>query len=167
MDDIQEAMQEYQRQMAKGVIPVAYRGLMEFMLELRTHFSNRHADFSVSGSLYQGYMDMTYFSVTPVSMRQLNLKVAVVFLHEDFRFEVWLAGVNKQIQAQYWKLFKDSGWDQYHLVASPRGSDAILEHVLVKEPDFSDLPVLTRRIERGTLAFIEDVETYLAGSELV
>jgi hypothetical protein len=43
-------------------------------------------------------MDMTNFSFIPKSFKQRNLKIAVVFIHEAFRFEAWLAGYNKQVQ---------------------------------------------------------------------
>jgi hypothetical protein len=106
-------------------------------------------------------MDMTYFSVIPESYKQRGLKVAVVFLHEACRFEVWLAGYNKQVQTKYWTFFKESGWDKYRLVPSPKGADSILEHVLVNNPDFSDLDKLTTRIESETSAFMADVDSYL------
>jgi len=82
----------------------------------------------------------------------------VVFLHEDFRFEVWLSGYNRQIQEKYWKVIKENGLSQYPLVAEIKGSDAILTHVLVEDPNFNDLPTLTSRIETGVISFINDME---------
>ena len=41
--------------------------------------------------------------------------------------------------------------------------DSIVEHVLVSNPDFSDLEALTKKIEEGTLKFIGDVEEFLGG----
>ena len=76
------------------------------------------------------------------------MKVAIVFVHEAFRFEAWLAAVNKQVQGKYWKMIRESGWDQYHLIIPPKGNDAILEHVLVAYPDFGDLDALTMQIEK-------------------
>jgi hypothetical protein len=105
-------------------------------------------------------MDMTYFSFIPELFKQRKLKIAIVLIHETCRFEVWLAGYNKQVQAKYWKLFKESGWDQYHLVQTLEGVDAILEHVLVNDPDFNDLASLTKQIESGTLKFIRNVENF-------
>ena len=97
MASFQEAMLEYKKQLEKGAIQAAYKGLMEYMMGLRTVFSNRYPDYVVSGSIYYGYMDMTYFSFSPQSFKQRNLKVAIVFLHEAFRFEAWLAASNKSI----------------------------------------------------------------------
>ena len=162
MGSFHKAMQVYRRQLEKGVIQAAYRGLMEYMLALRALFQKQHPELSVPGSLYYGYMDMTYFSVVPQALKERNLKVAIVFLHEAFRFEIWLAGYNKQVQAQYWQLFKDSGWNHYRLAPSTKGYDSILEHVLAEDPDFSDLPALTAQIEGEMLQFIRGVESFLA-----
>ena len=142
-----------------------FGGLMKYIMELKTHFKTILPDDFVSGSIYYGTMDMTYFSVIPAALKERGLKIAVVFLHESLRFEAWLAGYNKQVQARYWKLIKHSGWGKYRLVASTQGADSIIEYILADPPDFSDLDLLTRRIESGTLEFIGDVERFLAEHE--
>ena len=161
MATLQASMIEYKNQLQNGNIVRAYRGLMAYMQDLRTHFAKTYPDYFVSGSLYTGFMDMTYFAVSPPALKQRSLKAAIVFVHEAFRFEVWLSGANRQIQAERWKVIKTSGWDTYSVVPVITGSDAIVEHVLVAEPNFDDLPALTDRIERGTLRFIHEVEAYL------
>lgn len=161
MDSFHEYIDEYRKQLDIGAVKKAYQGLMEYIMELRTYFNKKYPDYFVSGSIYYGYMDMTYFSFFPKSLKDLGLKIAVVFLHEPIRFEAWLAGYNKQAQTKYWKLFKESNWDKYHIVSTTQGVDAIVEHVLVDNPDFSDLATLTKQIERETLKFIEDVESFL------
>ena len=162
MGSFPENTNEYRKQLEKGAIQAAYKGLMEYILGLRTHFNNKYPDYYVPGSIYYGYMDMTYFSILPKTLKDRKLKIAIVFLHEAFRFEVWLAGVNKQVQSKYWKLFKESGWDKYHIVSTTEGVDSIVEHILVDDPDFSDLDALTKQIERATLKFIKDVESFLS-----
>lgn len=159
---LHEYMSEYRKQLEKGAIAKAYKGLMEYVMALKTHFKNKYPDYFVSGSIYFGYMDMTYFSFFPKSLKRQKLKIAVVFIHETFRFEVWLAGYNKQVQAKYWRLLKESGWNKYRVVPPAKGVDSIMEHVLVDNPDFSDLEALTSQIETGTLKFIKDVEDFLS-----
>jgi len=162
MESFHEYMQEYQKQMKKGVINKAYQGLMAYIMELRTHFKTKYPVFFVSGSIYYGYMDMTYFSVIPKSLKQRKLKIAVVFLHEACRFEVWLAGANKQVQSHYWDLIMQNNWDQYRVVPTTKGADSIIEHIAVDNPDFRDLDALTRQIETATMTFIQDVEGFLS-----
>lgn len=160
MESLNEYMEEYRKEMKKGTIRNAYKGLMEYIMNLRTHFKNNYPDYFVSG-LYYGYMDMTYFSFSPESLKDRKLKIAIVFIHETVRFEVWLAGYNKQIQTKYWELFKESDWNKYQIVPTTEGFDSIVEHVLIGNPDFSDLDKLTKQIEEGTLKFIQDVEQFL------
>lgn len=161
MPSLQEHMQEYHRLLEIGNIQQAYRGLMDYFSQLKAHFQKRFPEAEVSGSIYYGYMDMTYFAIFPALLKQRKLKVAIVFLHEEFRFEVWLSGYNRQVQAMYWQRIRASGWNKYRLVADPVRSDAILEHLLVQDPDFSDLAALTDLIEKGTKEFIGDIEKFL------
>ena len=161
MASLQSDMEEYRVQLQKGAIQRAYRGLMETMLALRTHFEQCCPGYTVSG-LYAGYMDMTYFALKSTILSERKLKIAIVFLHEEFRFEVWLSGSNRRVQAGYWERIRQSGWDRYRLVADPQSADAILEHTLTADPDFDDLRTLTTLIKRETLAFARAVEEYLA-----
>ena len=157
----QECIQEYRKELKKGMIQQAYRGVMTYIRDLRTHLKNEYPGWFVS-DVYCGYMDMTYFSFNPPSIKERKLKIAIVFIHETWKFEVWLAGYNKKVQAEYWELIKDSDWHEYHLVTTPKGNDAILECGLVEDPDFGDLETITKQIENGTLKFIQDVEELLS-----
>jgi hypothetical protein len=162
MKPFHEHMPEYRKLVERGDIKEAYRGLMEYIMELKSFFKNKYPEYFVSGSIYFGYMDMTYFSFFPQSLKLRKLKVAIVFVHDKFRFEVWLAGYNKYVQAKYWNLFKESHWNKYRVPSTIKGVDSILEYTLVENPDFSDLDTLTKQIESGTLKFIQDVEGFLS-----
>ena len=161
MESFQEYMQEYKKQVDKGYIQKAYQGLMKYIMDLRVHLKNKYPEYSLSG-IYYGYMDMTYFSFSPESLKNRKLKIAIVFVHETFKFEVWLAGSNKKVQKRYWELIKEGNWKEYHIPSTIKGVDSILEHVLVDEPDFSDLDGLTHMVKTGSLKFIEDVVDFLS-----
>jgi hypothetical protein len=135
---------------------------MEYIMELRLYLKNKYPDYIVSGSIYHGYMDMTYFSFFPESLKRRKLKIGIVFVYDTFRFEVWLFGYNKNVQNRYWKLVKESNWNKYLIPSTTKGVDSIMEYILVENPDFSDPDNLTKKIERGTLNFIKDVENFLS-----
>jgi len=162
MESFKEYMDEYKKQIDRGYIQQAYKGLMEYFRGLKIYFNSHYPEYSPPGSLYQGYMDMTYFPLFPKSLKDKNLKIAVVFNYEAFRFEVWLAGANRKIQAEYWKLFKEIGPSQFRVPATTKGTDSIVEHTLVDRPDFTDLDALTKRIDAGTKYFIKEVENFLS-----
>ena len=100
MKSMNDYINEYTNQLKKGHIQKAYKGILSFMSGLKTYLEKRHTDYT-SGALYFGYMDMTYFAFTPVALKEKSLKIGVVYLHEENRFEVWLAGSNRRIQAEY------------------------------------------------------------------
>jgi hypothetical protein len=162
MDSFYEYINEYKKQLNRGYIQKAYKGLIEYIMELKLYLKNKHPDYLVSGSIYTGYMDMTYFSFFPESLKRLKLKTGIVFLHVAFRFEAWLYGYNKKVQAQYWKLLRESEWNKYRIPSTLKGVDSIMEHTLVDIPDFKDLDTLTKQIEEGMLSFINDVEGFLS-----
>jgi len=164
MKSLHESIIEYRKQLGKGDIKQAYQGLMGYMMNLRVHFSSKYPDYFVSGSIYFGYMDMTYFSFFPESLKIRKLKIAIVFIHDTCRFEVWLAGSNKQVQTKYWKLFKESDWNRYNIPSTTRCVDSIMEYTLVDNPDFNDLESLTGQIEIGSLKFIADITDFLSES---
>ncbi len=161
MPSIPNDMEEFRRQLRKGSIQVAYKALLSYMAELRTHFANRYGETAVSG-LYQGYMDMTYFAIFPPALKRLDLKVAIVFNYEAFRFEAWLAARNRKVQRQYWELFKDRNWPAYRVVAPAAGIDSILECDLANDFDLGSPDILTSSIEVATDAFINEIERYLS-----
>ena len=95
------------------------------------------------GNIYYGYMDMTYISFVPESLKPRKLKIAIVFLHEAFRFEVWLAAGEQGRSNQVLEIDQRKRLKKYHLASTTEGTDSILDHVLIENPDFSDLDELT------------------------
>jgi hypothetical protein len=157
-------MRELRMQLKSGAIQKAYRALLSYMLDLRTYFKNKCPGYSVSG-LYQGYMDMTYFAIIPPSLKQHDLKLAIVFNYDAFRFEAWLAAANRQVQRRYWELFREGRWADYRIVAPAKGVDAIIECDLADDFDFSDLDSLTASIEEHVVKFIAEIEKFLSEHE--
>lgn len=165
MESLNEYIDDFKIQLEKGTIQKAYQGLIKYIMDLRTYFNKNYPESIVSGSIYHGIMDMTFFTFTPKSLKPRKAKIAIVFKYDSFQFEIWLTGYNKQIQSEYWKLFKESGWNKYPIVSTTKGVDAIVETVLVENPDFSDLDKLTSQIETGTLKFTADIESFLSQHE--
>ena len=166
MQSTQKDMNELRLQLRTGAIQRAYKTLLSYLMDLRTHFQNRFPRYSISG-LYQGYMDMTYFAIIPPSLKRRKLKIAIVFNYEAFRFEAWLSGANRQVQRKYWELFRDSRWTKYRVVTPAKGVDSIIECHLAENFDFGDLDGLTASIEENTVKFITDIEKFFADHEIV
>lgn len=152
-----EQIKEYKQQQEKGIIPKVYRELIGYIMSLSTHFSKKYSNEYAIGSFYQGYMNVSFFTVTPLSLKKQKLKIAIVFNHEKIRFEIWLTAQNRQIQKKYWELFKDSDWNKFHIPTSMDGGFSIVDSILVDNPDFNDLENLTIQIEEKAASFIRDI----------
>jgi len=163
MESLNDFIQEYRIQLKKKYIQKAYLGIMTFMSGLSSFLAGRHTDFLVSG-LYFGYMDMTYFAFTPADLKNLKLKIAIVYLHEEGRFEVWLGGSNRKIQAEYIERFKMKDIGMYKLSTVHPGGDSIIESILNEHPDFDHQDELMKQIEEKTLIFVKDMTRLIEAS---
>lgn len=156
MESLNDQVMEYTSLLKRGQIQKAYKGIMTMMTDLRTYLVFKYPDYS-AGALYFGYMDMTYFSFTPADLKKKNLKIAVVYLHEENRFEIWLAGSNRKIQAEYISLLSKKNIGRYSLSQIQPGVDAIIAAIIIEQPDFDDPAVLKRQIEVAVKEFAIDV----------
>jgi hypothetical protein len=166
MKQFYKYLDEYRKQLKKQDIKKAYKGLMEYINNLRLYLKKKYPDYFLSSNIQTGFMDYTYFYFHPKSLKNRNLKVMILFIHETFTFKALLAGYNKNIQKKYWKLFTEGDWNKYHIASTLKNIEYILDYNLVEDPDFSDLDVLTNQIEKGILRFIEDIENFLSKHEI-
>jgi len=160
MDSPNEVIREYKSQLSKGIIQEAYKHIMKFMSDLSKYLKKRHPDYTVS-VLYYGYMDMTYFAFTPNDLKSKRLKIAIVYLHEQSRFEVWLSGTNRKIQAEYIKLMSHKDIGGYKLSQVMPGVDSIIDVILIEQPDFDHPEELKKQIEKEAINFIDDITTLI------
>lgn len=157
MKDLNEYVIAYQKQLQEGKIQIAYKGIMSFMGKLKSYLSEMHSDYLV-GALYFGYMDMTYFAITTTELKDKQLKIAVVYLHQENCFELWLSATNKKIQAQYIDKLKDKDLKGYQLSVSQPGIDSIIESRIIDHPNFNESISLKVELDKLTQKFIEDVK---------
>ncbi len=151
MKNLNELIKKYQEELAKGDIQVAYRSIFTVISKIKSNLSKKYPDYNVS-SVYPGYMDMTYFSLTPANLRKKQLKIAIVYLHENNCFEVWLSANNKRIQKRYIDEFRNIKLDGYSLSVALPKVDSIIVKTIVTDPDFNDLNTLSCMIENEIIS---------------
>ena len=161
MEPTEDVYREYKRLLGEGKVQRAYRGILQYLMNLQSRLKAEFPEFEVS-AVYPGYMDMSYFSFTPKSLTSHGLKVAIVFLHETFTFQVWLGARNRQLQSKFVGLFEQAGWNPTEISTPRPGVDSIVEQVLVSEPNFEDPKSLSDQILASTIAFSEKVDSFLA-----
>lgn len=160
MESLNNIVQEYSKQLSKGQIQKAYRGIMSFMSGLKPHLERHYPNCSFS-ALYFGYMDMTYFAFTPPDLKDKKLKIAIVYLHKEGRFDIWLGGSNRKVQAAFIERLSQKDIGTYQLSQVKPGVDSIIESILVEQPDFDKLENLKTQIEIKTIEFINDMITLM------
>jgi hypothetical protein len=160
MKDLNYDVQAYKEQLPKGEIQVAYTGLVKYITRLGTTLSKNLAENYSFGSPFQGYMDYTYFYYQNGFLKKRKFKMGLVLNHTKIQFDVWLLGQTIPIQEKYWQYFKTTKWNK-NRTTKPQYS--ILETILIENPNFSDLDMLSKQIEDNlelvTKEIIEDIKT--------
>ena len=164
MKSLNDSVKEYTAQLRKGHIQKAYRGIIALMSALKKQLEGKYPEFK-AGTLYLGYMDMTYFAFTPDELLKRSLKVAIVYLHEQNRFEVWLSGVNRKIQAEYIEIFRHTNIGDSRLSQAAPGVDSIVELEIISNPDFDEPEYLMKTIENKSIEFAKSILSTLDSQE--
>lgn len=156
MNNLNRHIKHYNQQLSLGHIQKAYRGIMEMMSQLKIAWDNQYPE-TPSGSLYAGYMDMTFISVKPAVLSDMDLRVSIVYLHESHTFELWLVARNRKIQSQIHDLLKKKDLGHYTLSELGPGIDAIIAMTCIADPDFDNTEKLVMEIIEKTQHFITDM----------
>lgn len=159
MKNINLIINGYTNLLKKGEIQTAYKKIIDFIGKLRAEFIERYKDYE-AGGIYQGYMDMSYFSLTSKPLKDKGLKIAVVYLHEKKTFEVWLSARNREIIKKYQPVI-GGATNNVSFFHDNNNEDALIESVLTDEPDFEDEHLLIDTICKGTQKFIDEISNIL------
>lgn len=143
----------YKKQLDGGEIQLAYTTLVKFVMSLKTRFSTNLGDQYSFGSIFQGYMDYTYFYIVNEHYRSRKLKLGLVLNHEKMRFEIWLLGQTKDVQKKYWNRLRKTEW----ILDDEIPKYSVFNHILVDNPDFDDLDSLSKRIEKEMIQASERI----------
>ncbi len=135
----------------------AYCIIMSTMSQLKVTWDTRYPEMP-SGSLYQGFLDMTFISVKPAGLSDLDLKVSIVYLHQRNSFEGWLVARNRKIQSDIHQKLQSQPLGKYNLTVLAPGVDAIIDTVLIQHPDFDDPASLIEEVIKNSLNFISDMQ---------
>lgn len=148
-------LKEYQKQLTNGTLQKAYQGLMNYIATLRNFLIGKYANDLSIGQLYQGYLDFSYFTLTPHSLKNHQLKIVLLYEHKISQFEIWLVGQNKRVQQHYWQQLKQTHYTQYPLLANAK--EGIIRQLLIAKPLFNNPSTLTQKIENSVLTFIKEI----------
>ncbi|MCW7489129.1 DUF7000 family protein [Leptospira meyeri] len=163
MKDFNDYVNLYKEQLQIGDIQEAYAGLVKYVTKLGTNLSKNLSKSYSFGSLFQGYMDYTYFYYSNKFLKDRKLKMGFVLNHPKMQFEVWLLGQTIPIQERYWEYFKNTKWSK-NRTTKPQYS--ILETVIIENPNFNDLEKLSNQIEKSIVQVTADIIQDIKASKL-
>lgn len=163
MKDFNYYVNSYVEQLKKGDIQEAYTGLVKYVTTLGTTLSRNLSETYSFGSLFQGYMDYTYFYYSNDFLKKRKLKLGLVLNHTKMQFEIWLLGQTITIQGRYWEYFKATKWNKDR-TTKPQYS--ILEAVLIENPNFNDLDSLTMAIQERLIVISSEIIDNIKMSKL-
>lgn len=152
-----EQVNKYHQLINDENLEQAYRIIMTTMSQLKVAWDTRYPGMP-SGSLYQGFMDMTFISVKPERLSELDLKVSIVYLHQSNTFEGWLVARNRKIQSSMHQKLQKRPLGKYFLTILEPGVDAIIATPLIEQPNFDEPKRLIGQIIENTLNFIGDMQ---------
>lgn len=156
MKTLNELIEGYTNHLKQGEIQIAYKGIFEFLGRLRAEFIKNHPEYDVS-SIYQGYMDMSYFALSTIALKAKGLKIAIVYLHEKGDFEVWLSARNRAIAKEYASILNRNFLDDTNVFHDSNNPDAIIECLLTAKPNFDDQSALIETIDQGVEKFVTTI----------
>ncbi len=156
MKTLNELIEDYTHHLQQGEIQIAYKGIIDFLGKLRAEFIKKYSHYDVS-SIYQGYMDMSYFSLSTKSLKDKGLKIAIVYLHDKGDFEVWLSARNRDIAKSYVSLLNRNMSGNVNVFHDTNNSDAIIECILTPTPNFDDQSSLIDTIDQGVGKFVTTI----------
>jgi hypothetical protein len=161
MENINKGLYEYGRLLRENDLRKYYKYLIEYIMGLQKHFKEKYQEYEVQKNLYQGYLDLTFFTLTTIQTKQRDLKYAIVFIHDKMQFEVWLSGKNRTIMSKYHDKFSDYDLGNYLLTADEKGMSSIVVSIIVEDPNFDNLNELTNKIDESVISFINEIEKLL------
>lgn len=162
MKAINNQIANYKTLLQAEEIQRAYKFLLNYVGNIRAYFLK--SDKYAVGNISPGYMDYTYFPFFDEYLREHKLRFGIVLNHKQMQFELWLMGQNEVIQKEYWAKLKDTEWNKDR---TERPQYSVLEVVLVENPDFEDLDVLTKEIENRAVSEVQKIVNYLKKEKIL
>ena len=160
MKGLNQLIHEYTNQLQDGELQAAYKGILAFIGKLRIDLIKKYPQNDI-GHMYQGHMDMTFFSFKTEQLKDKGLKIAIVYLHEKGAFEVWLSARNRDVAKKYEFIRASNILDDIIVFHDEANLEAIIECTLTSTPDFEDPDSLAAVIDQGVNKFVDAVTGHL------
>lgn len=117
-------LSEYKELLQTTNLRKGYQEFIKLFRYIRVSLEKNMSEYKFQGNIVENGMDYSYFLFTSESLKEKGLKIAIVFVHSNFQFEVWLSGYNRNYQLKYYDLLKGKNIP-FQLTDNPARKDYI------------------------------------------
>lgn len=153
-----DLLSEYKELLQTTNLRECYQEFIKLFRYIRVSLEKSMPEYKFQGNIVENGMDYSYFLFTNKNLKEKGLKMAVVFVHSNFQFEVWLSGYNRNHQLKYYDLLKGKNIP-FELTDNPTRKDYILRVTLEGYVDLSDVSFLIKEIKSISNKLLMFVET--------
>jgi len=147
----------YQRLLQTTNLQKGYQEFIKFFRALRTYLQKELPDYTFTGNIVENNMDYSYFQFANEYLKSRGLKIVIAFVHEEFMYQVWLSGLNREIQRNYFEQLAEKS-HPYDLTDNPSKTDYILKTDLIDDCNYDDVVGLMKTFKESVVKFIHNVE---------
>ena len=151
-------LSEYKELLQTTNIKECYQEFIKLFRYIRVTLAKSMPEYKFQGNIVENGMDYSYFLFINKNLKEKGLKMAVVFVHSNFQFEVWLSGYNRKYQSKYYDLLKEKNIP-FELTDNPIRKDFILRVTLEESADISDGSLLIKEIKSISNKLLMFIET--------
>jgi len=148
---------EYKRLLQTTNLKKGYQEFVQFFRSLRTFLQKELPEYTFTGNIVENNMDYSYFQFTNEGLKSKGLKIVVAFVHGDFDYQIWLSGLNRQIQRKHYEDLKDKR-HPYTLTDNPNKTDYILKMQLIDGCNYNNPEETLKTIKGNAVEFVCEVE---------
>lgn len=152
-----EYINEYKEIIQTTNLQRGYQEFINFFRHLRIYLDKELKGYTFTSNIIENGMDYSYFQFTNEELKSKGLKIVIAFVHKEFNYEVWLSGINRNIQTKYYNELKNKQ-QNYFLTTNPNHTDYIIKSRIVSDPNYEDLDKLLAEMKISILKFIGNIK---------
>lgn len=137
-------------------IQKCYQEIIRLIKYISLELEKEMPEYSFMGRVVENQMDFSYFQVTRQSLKELGLKVQIIFMHSTCKFEVWISGYNRKVQRNYYELLCNSDCP-FEMCLNPERNDFIIKTVIETVAETDEPAAIIAEIK----AKIAELESYI------
>lgn len=149
-------IEEYKKIIQTTNLQKGYQESIKFFRYLKNYLQKEMNNFKFTANIVENNMDYSYFQFTNEKLKKKGLKIVFVFVHKEFKYQIWLSGVNRQTQVKYSDMYEKN--NKYTISPNPDKTDYIISRDIDIELNYDNLEDLLDNFKKKVYMFINDID---------